>query len=93
MESGKKFIAMMHLTEKGTINPAVVAGVPFSNAFKPSRKQDRQTDKKRASAMTPESQVFETHYIDYLQQISSLDFDAVALKLGGDVKKNSRGRG
>ncbi len=41
--------------------------------------------------MNPKSQVFEKHYHDYLQQLDALDFDAIALKLGGQVNKNSRG--
>ena len=41
--------------------------------------------------MESQSQVFEKHYHDYLQQLDALDFDAIALKLGGQVNKNSRG--
>lgn len=41
--------------------------------------------------MNPKSQVFEKHYNDYLQQLDALDFDAIALKLGGQINKNSRG--
>lgn len=41
--------------------------------------------------MEPKSQVFEKHYHDYLQQLDALDFDAIALKLGGQINKNSRG--
>lgn len=41
--------------------------------------------------MEPKSLVFEKHYNDYLEQISSLDFDAIALKLGGKIKRNIKG--
>lgn len=42
--------------------------------------------------MKPESPVFEKHYTDYLQQLDRLDFDAVALKLGGQVNKTPRAK-
>ncbi len=41
--------------------------------------------------MESQSQVFEKHYHDYLQQLDALDFDAIALKLGGQANENSRG--
>jgi hypothetical protein len=40
--------------------------------------------------MESQSQVFEKHYHDYLQQLDALDFDAIALKLGGQANKNTR---
>ena len=42
--------------------------------------------------MEPQATVFEKYYIDYLKQLESLDFDAMALKLGGQVKKNFQGK-
>ncbi len=36
------------------------------------------------------SPVFEQHYQSYLEQISLLDFDALALKLGGEVKDSGK---
>jgi hypothetical protein len=42
--------------------------------------------------MEAKSQVFEKHYNDYLQRLSSLNFDEVAAKLGGQVNKKSTGR-
>lgn len=42
--------------------------------------------------MEPKSLVFEKHYNEYLQQLSSLDFEAIALKLGGQINKNPRGK-
>lgn len=39
-----------------------------------------------------ESPVFEMHYRNYLQQLDSLDFDAIAGKLGGRVHRTSQGK-
>jgi len=42
--------------------------------------------------MEPKSLVFEKHYNDYLQQLKSLDFETIALKLGGQVKNKLKGK-
>ncbi len=47
---------------------------------------------KKEILLEPKSQIFEKHYHDYLQQLDALDFDVIALKLGGQVNKNSRGK-
>lgn len=39
-----------------------------------------------------ESPVFEKHYQNYLQQLDSLEFDAIAGKLGGQVHRTSQGK-
>lgn len=40
--------------------------------------------------MEPKSLVFEKHYNDYLQRLDALDFDTIALKLGGQINKTPR---
>ena len=42
--------------------------------------------------MEPKSPVFEKHYQDYLQRLKSLDFESIALKLGGQVHRTQWGR-
>ncbi|MCP4720403.1 MAG: DUF3786 domain-containing protein [Desulfobacteraceae bacterium] len=42
--------------------------------------------------MENKSLVFEKHYNDYLQQLEFLDFEAIALKLGGQINKNFQGK-
>lgn len=48
--------------------------------------------KLKGDAMESQANVFEKYYIDYLKQLESLDFDAIALKLGGQVSKNVQGK-
>jgi len=41
--------------------------------------------------MIPKSPVFERHYQDYLKRLKSLDFESIALKLGGQMHKTQWG--
>jgi hypothetical protein len=42
--------------------------------------------------MEPKSPVFKKHYKDYLQRLASLDFEPIALKLGGQVNETQWGK-